>query len=69
MKEVIIHESSSSTSSVHVQLLPGSKRLQLVVGKVEHPEVAVSSQQGDTLVRQAVIGHIEFLQAAGAVLW
>lgn len=49
-------------------ILPGSEGLQLVVGEVEHPEVAVSSQQRDALVCQAVIGHIELLQAAEAVL-
>lgn len=48
--------------------VPGSEGLQLVVGEVKHPEVAVSRQQRDTLVCHAVIGHIELLQAAEAVL-
>lgn len=48
--------------------LPGGEGLQLVVGQVKHPEVAVACQERDALVRQAVIGHIELLQAAEAVL-
>ncbi len=49
-------------------ILPGSKGLQLVIGEVKHPEVAVSSQQRDTLVCQAVVGYIELLQAAEGIL-
>lgn len=49
--------------------VPGSEGLQLVVGQVQHSEVAMSTQQRDTLVCQVVIGHIEFLQTAEAVLW
>lgn len=61
----------SFTSSVYVQgcILPGSEGLQLVVGEVKHPEVTVSSEQRDTLVCQAVVGYIELLEAAEAVLW
>lgn len=51
-----------------IKSLPGSEGLQLVVGKVKHPEVFVSSQQRHTLVCQVVIGHIKLLQAAEAVL-
>lgn len=49
-------------------VLPGSEGLQLVVGQMKHPELSMSHQQRDTLVRQAVIGHIELLQPAEAVL-
>lgn len=48
--------------------IPGSEGLQLVVGEVQHPEAPVSRQERDALVRQAVIGHIELLQAAEAVI-
>lgn len=56
--------------TVHMQycVIPGSESLQLVVGEVKHPEVAVSHQERDALVCQVVIGHIELLQYAGAVL-
>lgn len=53
---------------MHYSILPGSESLQLVVGEVKHSEVAVSRQERDTLVCQAVIGHIELLQTAEAVL-
>lgn len=56
-------------TSGQCSMSPGSKDLQLVVGKVQHPEVAVSRQQGDALVSQSVISHVELLQAAGGVLW
>lgn len=42
-------------------VLPGSEGLQLVVSEMKHPELSVSRQQRDTLVRQAIIGHIELL--------
>lgn len=48
--------------------VPGGEYLQLVVGEVKHPEVAVSRQQRDALVREAVVGHVELLEAAEAVL-
>lgn len=48
--------------------VPCSEGLQLVVSKVEHSELPMSSQQRDTLVCQAVVGHVELLQAAAAVL-
>lgn len=48
--------------------VPGCKGLKLVVGEVQHSEVTVSRQQWDTLVCQAVIGQIELLQAAKAVI-
>ena len=49
-------------------VVPGSEGLQLVEGEVEHPEVGVSRQQRHTLVRQAVIGQVELLQCAQALL-
>lgn len=51
-----------------VRTLPGSESLQLVVGDVKHPEVAVSRQQRDAFVCQAVTGHVKLLQAAEGVL-
>lgn len=53
---------------VSIRILPGGKRLQLVVGDVQHPEAAVSRQQWDAFIRQAVVGHVELLQAADGVL-
>lgn len=47
---------------------PGSEGLQLVVGQVQHLELPVSSQERNALVRQAVVGHIELLKAADAVI-
>lgn len=48
--------------------LPGGEGLQLVVGQVQHLEAAMLAQQRDTLVRQAVIGQVDLLEAAAAVL-
>lgn len=48
--------------------LPGGEGLQLVIGQVQHLEAAVLAQQRDTLVRQAVIGQVDLLEAAAAVL-
>lgn len=61
---------NSSTSSLDVLSItvPGSEYLQLIVSEVKHPEVAVSCQQRDTLVCEAVVGHVELLEAAEAVL-
>lgn len=42
--------------------------MQLVVGQVQHLEAAMLAQQRDTLVRQAVIGQVDLLEAAAAVL-
>lgn len=49
-------------------VVPGSKGLQLVVSEVQHPEAAVSRQQRDAFVCQAVIGHIQLLQAAAGII-
>lgn len=40
----------------------------MVVGHVQHTEVCVARQHGDTLVRQPVVGQVEFLQDAVALL-
>lgn len=49
--------------------VPGGEGLQMVVGEVKHPEMAVACQKRDALVCQVVIGHVELLQAAEAVRW
>lgn len=58
------------TGSAHVLhgVLPGGEGLQLVVGEVKHPEVAVTRQERHALVCQAVVGDVELLQGAKTVL-
>lgn len=48
--------------------IPSCEGLQLVVGEVKNPEEAVGCQQRNTLIVQAIIGGVELLQAAEAVL-
>ncbi|KAG7275142.1 hypothetical protein CRUP_015796 [Coryphaenoides rupestris] len=52
----------------HSKLVPGREGLEVVVGHVQHAEVGVSREQRDTLVRQPVVGEVQFLEDAVALL-
>lgn len=53
---------------VRVCEIPGREGLQVIIGHVQDSQVCVSGEQGHTLVSQVVVGQVELLQDAVALV-